>query len=225
MSTTCATLEADAEDLLRRIAPHELAVTPVYVVSKSAVPVEFGGGSRWGGWTSGTLDLELRELIGDRWRGRGPCVVASGDDRTAFLACAVHEFAHRLDDELVAAPPTDFRPADAARHTSNSLSEAHSIDRQTRHHAPSFVRLVMHLGFRAEAAGEPVLGDCVGYRWLAPYTVDFFRCLYADMTAHSGRPLAGLKHTPPPRELADLWFLAASKCEAIPPAAPPEMNP
>lgn len=216
MSDTPAALTAEAEALLVRIAPHELAAHPVYVIHKGDVPGEFGGGSRWGGWTSGTADLQLRAVIGERWRGRGPCLVASGEDRIGFLACAVHEFAHRLHDGLIDPEPAGFDPHAAAAAGGAWLvagvSDAHT---QKHHHPPAFVRLVLHLGFRADKIGVPVLGDCVGYEWLAPLSVDFFRVLYPEMTAHLGRPLADLKDIPPPPRLADLWHLAAAKCEDI----------
>src|SRR4051812_26255435 len=96
----------EAADLCRRLAPLDLARTPVYVVPASRVPKDRGGDTCHLGFTAPSLDLHLRGAIGRGWRGRGEVIVLRDEaaegmpgvgGRELFLTVAVHELAHILD--------------------------------------------------------------------------------------------------------------------------------
>lgn len=64
-----------ARDLCRRVAPIDLANVPLYILPSSRLTAKLGAARGCFGFTSGTLDLLLKDEIGTEWRGRGPCIV------------------------------------------------------------------------------------------------------------------------------------------------------
>lgn len=66
---------ARAESACRAIASRDLEGTPLYIMPQSRLPAELGGRSVCDGFTTPSLDLYLRDVIGPAWRGRGPCMV------------------------------------------------------------------------------------------------------------------------------------------------------
>ncbi|MFV0442167.1 MAG: hypothetical protein ACK5Q5_01205, partial [Planctomycetaceae bacterium] len=68
---------ADAHNLCRTIAAQDLAGHPLYILPQSSVTAKLGRASGCIGYTSGTLDLLLKDEIGDAWQGRGPCIVVN----------------------------------------------------------------------------------------------------------------------------------------------------
>jgi hypothetical protein len=218
---------AEVEELLAAVAPHELRESPAYVVRKEALPDHLGGGCDAAGWTTPTLDLELREVIGDRWRGRGACVVASGSG-LRFEAVALHEFAHALDrPRLYADPPRVLTVPELAEHNVALLAgrELTAAAALTASHGPAWCRLVLHLTVRAGRLNHgPMLADVFGYEHLLPYAYPMFRAIVGELEHWHGRPLAALDRVPLPPPFLDLWHQSADWCRELEArsATPPE---
>lgn len=215
---------AEIEALLGRVAESDLAGVPVYVVPMSEVPTEYLPTRSIEGWTSAWNDLALRDGIGERYRGRGPCVVvdtdfppvamSEEDRRRAVVSIALHELAHVLDYRrpLFSDPVNDrreYRPDLLATVTREGLNEKTDEDRLVGHDV-HWCRLAVHLAWRATEAKVPVPP-----RWVLAYPG--FDCLgdlididwTTDCESWAGRPLRSLQDHPPPPKLAGLWRMAA----------------
>jgi hypothetical protein len=66
-----------AESLCRRVAPLDLADTPLYILRQTQLPDALGGKAICDGFTAPLLDLYLQAMIGPAWRGRGACLVVN----------------------------------------------------------------------------------------------------------------------------------------------------
>jgi hypothetical protein len=172
---------ARAESLCRRIAPHDLGDSPLYIVPQSWVPADRGGKSVSDGFTEPSLDLHLQDIIGPAWRRRGPCMVVNdidlcdgqpdpADVESAFCGIVLHEFAHILMRPAPYKPRPDVEPATIVF---ESLVVGHAvaveppadtdIEPFTGHEA-DFIRVALHLRHRADRAGVlvPMFYYCAG---------------------------------------------------------------
>jgi hypothetical protein len=206
---------ADVEKLLRLLAPHELRGVPLYIVRKADVPEHLGGACGADGWTSPTLDLQLRPVIAERWRGRGVCLVASGEGM-GLVACAVHELAHALDrPTLYAELPTGFDADSMAEHTRRELTgpALTAADVMVSHHSPHWCRLALHIACRAGRVNcGPALADVFGYRHLVPFAYHMGKAIEDEIEHHLDAPLSHLDGVPLPAEFLDLWNESAAWC-------------
>lgn len=207
-----------AEQLLRKLAPHELRGVPLYLLHKRDVPEHLGGACSADGWTSPTLDLQLRPVIGPRWRGRGVCLVASGEGM-GLVACTVHELAHAIDrPALYSALPTGFDGPSMAERTRRELTgpALTTADVMTTHHGPKWCRLALHLACRAGRFNcGPPLADVLGYAHLLPYAYHLARTLEAEIEHHLDAPLSHLDGVPLPAEFVALWHESAAWCHEL----------
>ena len=64
-----------ATALCRTVAGRDLTGLPLYILLQSEVAEVMGRENYSDGYTTHNLDLNLRSIIGDRWHGRGPCIV------------------------------------------------------------------------------------------------------------------------------------------------------
>jgi hypothetical protein len=64
-----------AESLCQRIATRDLEGTPLYIILLLNVPAGLGDASQFDGYTLPSLDLNMKDVIGSTWKGRGPCIV------------------------------------------------------------------------------------------------------------------------------------------------------
>lgn len=76
----------------------DLGGRPLYVLHVAELPPPYDAATVRG-WTGATEDIRFRALIDERigWRGRGPCVVVSGDCLLSVCGVAVHEIAHCIE--------------------------------------------------------------------------------------------------------------------------------
>lgn len=211
----------EAERLCYRCAPHELRGAHLYLVAKSDVPAELGGTSTvLTAWTSGTLDLQLREQIGAKWKGRGPCaVIDTTRDRAAVLGDALHELAHRLEASRLFDPAPRFVSITEAAHaTAEELATAQPIARQLATHSATWVRLALHLAHRAQldAIPEPPGAELVGYDFVRRVVLTMRTILWDECVRWECRPLAELKATPAPRDFCDLYQYAVQCADLEP---------
>lgn len=219
---------AEVEKLLRKLAPHELRGVPVYVLDKRDVPAHLGGACGADGWTTPTLDLQLRPVIGPRWRGRGVGLVASGDGM-GLVAVALHELAHALDrPKLLAELPAGLDAAALADHTARQLAgpTLFTADVMTAHHGPKWCRLALHLACRAGRLNHgPALADVLGYAHLLPYAYHLARVLEDEIEHHLDAPLSHLDNVPMPTAFLDLWNESAAWCYDLESRHTPEKRP
>jgi hypothetical protein len=163
------------EDLCRRIAPQELTDNvPIYQVLQSALPARLGSLDTCLGWTSPFLDLLLREIVGNAWRGRGVAWIVnditireSGTDdfETEVLSVAIHELAHVLERPSLHSEhknPENLSFVRLATLTAKVGADFEpSVEEESLHHGDRFQRVALHLCARADAAGVHVAESLV----------------------------------------------------------------
>lgn len=233
--STVAALCRRAERIGRRIADRDLAGRPFYVVAQSEAVEVFGRSEECDGYTSPRLDLYLRDVIGPRWRGRGPCVVVNDlvlrEDcgefwEPFFLATFLHELAHVVERPEPAPAPA---PLDPQRLTFESLVLAHATSRPVARpdavrvapvvdpaHGLRFVRAALHLRHRAARHGVRVgPGLVFDARGRGLSHTNAYRASLGDepvRMAHAA--IRDVLATPLPEPFARLW---ADDVEAPPP--------
>lgn len=222
-STDFDAIIATGHALCRQVAARDLGSSPFYIVRQSAIVTEFGAGEGCAAYTSPSLDLYLRESLGDRWRGRGPCLVVNDlalladlhplDLENITLGTILHELAHILDRPV----PYDERPdVEPAKLKFESLVLADAITRPRptvqvpswHGHGASFIRIALHLRHRAWQRGVYLLANelCGGSRYgLSPGTA--YKGALGDeprRLAHlTFKQIAAIK---PPTAFTNLWL-------------------
>lgn len=209
----------DAQRLCRQLAGPELGSTPLYLIPQSQLPVGLDTKHHYA-FTHPRADLMYREHI-TLWLGRGPCAVINDiaieedygtEDLEYVLNCAaLHEFAHILDR------PTLYNgdDYDAARIHFEALvlndcsKRANPLVEVPLYygHGPSFIRLVIHLAYRASRIGfdvRPAGIFAAHHLGLSPV------CMYADALGdetyrHLETPLSGLLAIAPDVEFTQQW--------------------
>lgn len=209
-----------AEALCQTIAGRDLADAPLYVVAQSSLPPEWGKADRSYGYTTPSLDLYLADHI-PNYRGRGPCMVindlAISEDCDAedlgFIVpgFVVHELAHILD-----------RPAPVADRTGDapelikfeSLVVATADSRPPRidipayfGHADTFIRIALHLRFRAEQAGVYLSPAqlCAGYRYGLSHAQRYADALGDEPEQMADSLFRDILALDPPQAFSSLW--------------------
>ena len=168
---------SQAHDLCRRVAPIDLSDVPLYILPSSRLTAKLGAARGCFGFTTGTLDMLLRDEIGDAWQGRGPCIVINdqmilselGDQHLAadFCGIVLHELAHVLIRPELFTEWKDPVPEqlDAkVRQLANHLAIDREPTRPWDGHGLSFIRVCLHLAWRAKQCGHPVMAAnlCAG---------------------------------------------------------------
>lgn len=164
-----ADLCIEATAVCGAIVASDLADTPLYIVPLSRVGGVLGGPAECFGFTSPSLDLYLRNDIGDSWRGRGACMAINDLRYTAdldpkyvdldFFGIVLHELAHIVERPLLFHERQDVEPA---RLLFESIVMAYYVQEPPpavaselplHHHDHRFIRAALHLRHRADAVG------------------------------------------------------------------------
>jgi hypothetical protein len=188
----------------------------VYVLLQSELPADRGRQSCAGGFTSPTLDLQYRDVIAGRWRGRGPALVVNDVqlnelpeiDRAPLLrSVALHEAAHVFErPRLVEALPADDAadPVGASRLLSSLCDAGLSAAAEAAMHAVGFTRVACHVAARAMGLGAFDPGLVVG-GWSRPRHSGYFHLaslLGDELDAHRGSTFAEIRTLPVPPAFA-----------------------
>jgi hypothetical protein len=217
------TLCARAEATCRAIASRDLEGVPLYIVPQSSLPAALGGRSVCDGFTTPSLDLYLRDVIGPAWRGRGACMVVKDiapagsmdavDVEVAFRTVVIHELAHILArgylwskrDESDRAGLAAEAAALAGHVAGPPPSEARLIPFYG--HGARFIRTVLHLCHRAAAAGTPVTPSevCAGPGYALSRTNDYRAALGAEPRRLARERFRDVLAAPYPQAFWRLW--------------------
>ena len=226
-------LARQAEALCRRVAP-DVATGPFYVVLRPDLPAEYQGGD--GGalaLTSRHLDLMLRPTLERqrRWRGRGPAILLDAAEIAAHSAARIrparqrafpavatgvvlHEIAH-----IINAGPRDDAEPDAGLVQFGRLVLAADLtgkidatngpnaDKPWHGHEAPFIRIALHLAYRADALGYDVTSigvfDAAMYGLSATY--EYVAALGNEPERLADRPVTTISRVPPPSAFSELW--------------------
>ena len=157
---------ADATRLCHVVAGSDLEGFPLYLVRQSLISAEFGNAEKCYGYTLPSAALYYRAYI-NPWLGFGPCAVINDialaedfdpeDLEYATRAVVLHELAHILDRDVLCVERRD-EPAEKIQFESLVVANATRQSPRSERppyagHGPSFLRLVVHLSHRANAAG------------------------------------------------------------------------
>jgi hypothetical protein len=223
--------------LVRAIAP-DLADAPVYIIFRSELPRELAGeigtDLRIAGLTCPALDVLLRDYLAERWAGRGAAMIINDADlieeererrrrfnwteaefheavRSAVAAVVVHETAHILDDGL---PTRELSPesldtgAAMLREELSGTVDYADHDLPFRGHEWAFIRTLLHLEHRAQAAGFALngwhlfTGSSYGTRSLIAYGT----ALGDEPQEMAAKTFAEIGATLPPAEFYKCWI-------------------
>lgn len=202
------------ERLCLALAPKDLAGVPLYIVPQSRI----GGMSTCDGYTALSLDLHLREYIDD-YRGRGPCLVVNDmtladtdptDFEHAFLVVVVHELAHILERRFLfyerSEPPDEI--AEEAKQIQRAVSsEAFDADIAFWHHEFRFIRIALHLAYRASRLGVPIAPGslCAGRRYEQSHACQYAEAIGREPRRFMQASFRTLNRVPPPEAFRRLW--------------------
>jgi hypothetical protein len=221
-----------AQALCEQIAARDLGDTPLYVLPQSALARAYGdAGATYGCW-SPSADLYYRDAIGDAWRGRGACVLINDlalredhdeDFELHFFATALHEFAHVMERGVLFRERTDVAPdLVEARMKFESFALALQLaapptQRESQAalwaHGGPFVRVCLHLAFRADVVGErigPAL-LCGGRRYGLSHAMRYGLALGQEPMRMRRLTFRDILATPAPKAFRHLWLQDA--CE------------
>lgn len=233
---TMMAILAVAETLCRTIASRDLADTPLYIVRQSTISSEFGAAEGCDAFTTPALDLYLRDFIGPRWRGRGPCMVINdtvllGDIHAdelerVTLGIVLHELAHILERPKLYRDRPD---ADSDRTKFESLVVADAIKRPAPRasvpayfgHGASFIRTVLHLRHRATKHHAHVVPSqlCAGRHYGLSNAERYVDALGDEPDRLANDTFRSILNATPPPEFSRLWaddFIAYHKRHPLP---------
>jgi hypothetical protein len=214
-----ATLAADAEALCRRVAGHDLAGAPIYIVCQSTLASEFGRAEGCDGYTTPSLDLYLADHIAG-YRGRGPCFVVNDimlredqpdDFAYWFSAIVLHELAHVLErralfDDRAGEDPMKLKFEAICLSKIAAEPEAVAGPPYRGHEAP-FIRTVLHLRHRAAMAHTRIAPSALfNSRHLGLSRPERYAAALADEPARcAGMSFRDILATKPPRKFSQIW--------------------
>lgn len=209
-----------AERLCYAVAGRDLGETPLYLVPQSSLPDgHFADGHHYA-FTTPSLDLYLRDYI-PGYRGRGPCSLLNDlamaedwdDDNLTYLVLTstLHELAHILDRPALFEDRTGVDPdkllfeslvvADATRRPARGDLPAY------HGHDASFIRIAVHLCYRASLAGVHIAPTaiCAGCRYGLSHASDYQEALGDEPVLCSGMLFRDTAATEPPQAFRTLW--------------------
>lgn len=209
-----------AERLCRVVAGQDLEGLPLYIVPQSRLAAEYGNAERAYAYTTPSLDLYLRPYL-PGWQGRGPCMVindlALAEDfaleDVEYLVCAhaLHELAHILDRAELFAPRAEASPEQLQFELlvlSDTNRRPPRPDLPLYHgHGPAFLRIVVHLAYRASQAGFPVsaAGIFHGPRHGLSLAAEYEDAICNEPRRLTDLPMRQLLATEPPQPFLELW--------------------
>lgn len=210
---------AKAQSLCRTIAYRDLGETPLYLLAQSKLPVGLSTQHHYA-FTHPRADLMYRDHIAP-WFGRGPCAVindigivedfAPEDHEYAIIGIVLHELAHILDR------PALFDEQDCDD-PDRLLFDAMVLAEASKHpfrsdvpmyfgHGPSFVRIAIHLAYRATQAGFDIkpAGIVATHRLGLSPTAAYEDALGDEPHRCLDSGFRELLATEPPTEFTQLW--------------------
>lgn len=217
-----APIIAFAQSLCRTIAPRDLADVPLYIVRQSQISSEFGNAEGCDGYTTPSLDLYLRGRLGNRWFGRGPCMVINDtallddchpDDLDhVTLGVVLHEFAHILDRDALYA---ERKHVDRQRLKFESLVIADASSRPKPKvevpayfgHGESFIRTALHVRHRAFHNHMDVAPSqlCAGRRYGLSHAQRYAEALGDEPEQFADRTFREIRSAKPPPKFLSVW--------------------
>ena len=211
-------LSLKVEALCRAIAP-DLAGKPLYVLPFSALPASWHDAS-YLGCTGSRYDLHHRDIIGERWQGRGPCIavndigirqrVPADMVESWFSTIAIHELGHCLTENWTyrsEAAPVD---ADESKAAVKWVQHQPTIEENREaiqvFHRDDWIRSVLHLRHRA-LQWESDLPASVLLMNSLPY---FTACLWIEALGDEPERLSAMTireilNEPVPDAFRELW--------------------
>ncbi len=216
-------LEAMVNQLLKRELKF-MGANTLYLVFDSDSALDFSGNK---GFTCKGASVDFRAEIGDRWRGPGPCIflnVSHYRDTSRLveqlIALLIHELAHVFQFKTERGFFSEKRftrfTAEVAEHRESVPRESTPITEISAKriawssitHGHDFIRPLIHLMIRAEAAGwsfnrdELADWDTIGFTGPAGYV----ELLTQDLRQLARKPLQAIHEHEP-----DIVFLTLCK--------------
>jgi hypothetical protein len=212
-----------AEALCRQIAPRDLDGVPLYIVPLSKVPAGLSGISQFDGYTSISLDLYMKGVIGPAWKGRGPCmcihdILPTGemnaiDVETAFNGIVVHELGHILGRSMLFEERDDSDQAAIAAEATKFGADVNGPFPPMQRlvpfygHGAIYIRAILHLCYRAAKVGMGVSPSEVylanGYS--LSRTIQYRTALGAEPRRMVDASFEEICNTPYPKAFWRLW--------------------
>ena len=216
-----------ATALCRTVAGRDLTGLPLYILLQSEVAEVMGRENYSDGYTTHNLDLNLRSIIGDRWHGRGPCIVLNDvsiadehfpeDVDIVAMSIVLHELAHILDRPMqvdLQSLPSDDRIefetmviANAARHEFRPLPTPYFG------HEDQFIRIALHLHFRAARASVETIPNllCSGRRYCLSHAHRYIEAIGDEPADLPEIAFTEISRSPPPEAFIALWLNDVSR--------------
>ncbi len=175
------------------------------------------------GYTGIRLDAGLRDVIGDRWEGRRPCVVLDldqiGPDVRNVLAIGLHEIGHVCERPIDTSPvsPTLDRWAGAEVELSIAFYSAGGDVTPAvpgwLFHDAGWLRIVTHAAYRAENAGIEFAFHNIFPRDNAttPQMHTAWATLHEEFAPLVDVPLMRLREYPIPEAYRRLWLCKVAR--------------
>lgn len=184
---------------------------PLYILHQSELPAPYGEATVRG-WTRATDDLRFRELIDERmgWRGRGPCVVVSGDDMLSVCGVAVHEVAHVIERGWTYADGEPIDPVPPEKFVSWTTEQQAAIkgDQSRLLHGMAWHRALCHIVARVKWGRDlEVINGWIGagVNYGYPEWLTIRRAFAPEFWTQLDQPIRSILETPPPDGAAELF--------------------
>lgn len=210
-----------AEQLAMALAVGDLAGRPLYLLRQSRMPTDLGTRHHYA-FTHPRADLIYRDHISN-WLGRGPCAVINDlaivedyepQDQEYITVClALHELAHIIDRPGFHENASDSVCSE--RLVFEGLVLADVSKRPQRADLPlyfghelSFIRAVLHLAYRATAAGYPVAATGIfnGCKHGLSPTAEYVEAIGDEAEQLASTPIGQILASPPTVNMANLWL-------------------
>ncbi|MFI5380646.1 MAG: hypothetical protein ACHRHE_15215 [Tepidisphaerales bacterium] len=197
--------------LAHRIAP-ETAATPLYVVFSAEANICCNADGGCWGMTGPHLDMLFREAIGVRWQGRGwGILVRDSLSEKSVAGTFIHELAHIVDGEFPPRTDKQYSPTAIMAVRSDTIDDfagrrpvcpIANID----NHGLAFHRALMHLRYRAAAAGcEIPFADLCASQTSAFHLSMFSRALGDEVRQCRAMPFSRIMARTIPKAFRKLW--------------------
>lgn len=242
-----ADLQAELDRLAATLLPE---FAPLYWLDTAELP-QNRKLPAWG-YTGRGLDASVREVIGDRWQGRRPCIVLdlecieheTRDDayfspellalavRGHILGIAIHELGHVADDGIDQRPLTTQLSgfADMAHELSVAFYTADADLKDGKPpwylHSAGWLRCTAHAAHRARQAGFHFPDTAVWNRLnsVCPLLHTATANLETELHELAHVPLSKLNTYAPPTDYRGLWRCKTSRWRSTRPAIDTEAD-
>lgn len=215
-------LVARAKALCRTVAGRDLDGLPLYILLQSEVADVMGEANFSDGYTTPNLDLNLRSCIGVAWRGRGPCMVLNDvsiadehfpeDVDIVAFSTVLHELAHILDRpvpvDLQTLPTDNCIEFETMVISNANQQEYRPLPTAYHGHEAPFIRIALHLHYRATVAGVETIPNilCAGWRYGLSHAHRYMEALADEPNRMIHLPFLQISRTEPPTDFTNLWL-------------------